>query len=113
MLEQLRRIHELCLKHEQFDDSGVLDRLIELHQTDLDAFWVELSSLNVWGGMGSLADQCLASSRTASEAERKRDQRLVWRALAAVAEQMREAGRSNERADSWASVFRSWLRQGV
>ena len=113
MLEQLREIHRLCLKHEQFDDAGVLGRLIELHGSDQDAFWPEICSGSVWGGMGSLADQCLISSRTASDADRKRDQRLVWAALASIAEEMRSAGHPNEGAESWASTFRSWLKLGV
>ena len=113
MLEQLRQIHRLCLEHEQFDDAGVLGCLIELHESDEDAFWLEICSGDVWGGMGSLADQCLVSSRTASDADRRRDQRLVWAALASIAEEMRSAGHPDERADSWASTFRSWLEQGV
>ena len=113
MLEQLRQIHALCLKHEDYDAAGRVGMLVELHATDRDRFWELLTSNSIWGGAGSLADQCLLSSRSGSEAEIKQDRRLVWRALADIAQEMESVGRVNERTAFWASAFRTWLRDGA
>ena len=112
MLEQLRQIQELCLKHEDYGAAGLADRLIELHAQDPEAFWELLTSNSVWGGAGSLADQCLVNSR-GSDSELQQDRRIVWQALAELAQEMQSAGRLNERTELWASAFRAWLRDGL
>jgi hypothetical protein len=109
MLEQLRRMHALCLKHEDYSSAGLLDRLIESHARDPEHFWEVLTSNEVWGGAGSLADQCLCVARTPRPSELEADRRGVWRCLAEIAEEMQSAGHLNERTLFWASAFRSWL----
>ena len=113
MIEQLREIHSLCLKHEDYDSAGRVGKLVELFATDSARFWELLTSNSIWGGPGSFADQCLMSSRTGSEAELKRDRRIVWHALSEIATEMESAGRLNDRTVSWASAFRAWLREGL
>ena len=65
-LQQLRQIHALCLKHEDYGAARLVDELIKLHAEDGERFWELLTSHFVWGGPGSLADQCLMHSPTQS-----------------------------------------------
>lgn len=115
MLEQLRRIHELCVKHQDYDSAGILDQLIDFYASDKERFWELLTSNEVWGGAGSLADQHLHRSVSSREAcpypkdELESDQRTVWRCLAEVADEMQAAGRVNGRTGFWAHAFRTSL----
>jgi hypothetical protein len=113
MIEQLRQIHALCLKHEDHGAARLVARLIDLREESPDEFWDLLSANSVWGGAGSLADQCLVESGVHQESELKQDRRVLWRALAEIAREMVSAGRVNERTEFWASAFRKWLREGL
>ena len=113
IVNELREIQELCLKHGDHSAGATVGQLLREYEEDQQRFWDSLTSDAVWGGAGSIADQCLSSSKTFADQELQQDRRLVWRALAEVAREMKAAGRMNERTESWASAFRSWLRQGI
>jgi len=113
IVEKLREIQELCVKHQDYSSGATVERLLREYDDDQHRFWDSLTSDAVWGGAGSIADQCLSTSKTFSAEELQQDRRVVWRALAEIAREMKAAGRVNERTESWASAFRSWLRQGI
>jgi hypothetical protein len=63
-------------------------------------------SVDWWGGSGSFAD----SAGSELPPQQKKD---VLRLVADLRDAFHEGGIDFPRADSWANVFRSWLRDGV
>lgn len=112
MLEPLREIHRLCLEHGDRGSAQIVGELLELHASDPERFWELLVSDTVWGGSGSLADQCLVSSVLSKE-EHAAGRRRLWRALVSIADQMQSQGRVNVRTAMWSDAFRGWLRDGL
>jgi hypothetical protein len=112
MLQPLRDLHTLFLKHGDTASARIVSELLELHATDGDRFWDFLTSNSVWGGAGSLADQFLLES-ILPESDLASDRRLAWRALIEIAQEMESSKRVNERTSMWASAFQQWLRDGV
>ena len=120
ILEKLREIYSISVKYHDYASAETLRKLIELHESGSDRFWDLLLSHEMWGGMGSVADQCPVfrppvgcSSEQAERADQelKSDQRMVWRNLLAIAKEAQAAGRRDRKMESWMSVFRSWLKQ--
>ena len=112
MLERLRAIHQILHHHADQGSADTVAKLVSLYEKDRDSFWDLLTSDEVWGGAGSLADKAMLSSPR-SDAERRRDRHLVWSELVGIADEMEAAGRLNERTLMWASAFRGWLREGL
>ena len=71
---------------------------------DMAAAATLFSSLEMWGGSGSVADVCLATP----EANERMNELLVQ-----LVEQFEASGVSYPRANGWASVFKEWQAQGA
>jgi len=110
MVEQLQKIRDICAKYADHSSVRLLDRLLALHELDASAFWDLLTSNEVWGGAGSLADQCLVAPSVSTGTQFEHDRRMVWEALAGIADEMKAGGLLNERTLFWASTFSSWAR---
>ena len=112
LLEHLSELRSVCLEHGDRGSATIVAELLDLHANDRARFWDALASNTVWGGSGSIADQCLVSSDL-PDAERARGRRRVLRALVGIADEMISEGRVNVRTSMWADAFRGRLRDGV
>jgi hypothetical protein len=72
---------------------------------ELDSF---LTSNELWGGAGSIADQAGIESGSRTEARRK-----IERALIVLGREQIRTGRVNPRTAMWVSVFEEWGKTGV
>ena len=78
-----------------------------------------LSTLDWWGGAGSIADVHLSRKpwdlgRPAEELDReRRDNSALRKALIEVHARMEKAGVHYDRAASWAAVFQDWKDEGL
>jgi hypothetical protein len=64
-----------------------------------------ITSNELWGGAGSIADQALVENR---ESRRK-----IEAVLAELGEIQIKAGIVNVRTEMWTSAFRQWQKQGL
>jgi len=64
-----------------------------------------ITSNELWGGAGSIADQALIETRES--------RRRVEALLADLGEIQMKAGVVNVRTEMWATTFRQWQRQGI
>lgn len=72
---------------------------------DVDAF---LTSNELWGGAGSIADQAGLGRGSRREGRRRIEHALVQLGTAQI-----RAGKVNPRTAMWVSVFEKWEKAGV
>lgn len=72
---------------------------------ELDEF---LTSNELWGGAGSIADQAGIGRGLRSEGRRK-----IERTLTQLGKEQIQTGRVNPRTATWVSVFEKWEKTGV
>jgi hypothetical protein len=95
LLDLLRSGNEIFLSN-QVEDA--------LAESD-DNLRIYITSNELWGGAGSIADQALGESR---ESRRK-----IEAILAELGELQMKVGIVNERTEMWALAFRKWQKQGL
>jgi hypothetical protein len=66
---------------------------------------IYITSNELWGGAGSIADQALIENRES--------RRRVEAILAELGEIQMKAGIVNVRTEMWTSAFRQWQQQGI
>lgn len=71
----------------------------------LDVF---LTSNQLWGGAGSIADQA-----GIGEGSRTEDRRKIEQALVQLGKDQIRAGKVNPRTAMWVSVFEKWEKAGI
>jgi hypothetical protein len=94
----LRECGELALAVEVEDAISGSDR-------GLDVF---LTSNELWGGAGSIADQAAIQ-----RGSRKEDRRKIDNVLVQLGKDQIRAGKVNPRTAMWVSVFEKWEKAGV
>jgi hypothetical protein len=99
LLKQLRDMLESGSEYHYVKD--IADALVG----DDDALWSFLTSNELWGGAGSIADQGLGSDR---EIRRPLEKLLVELGREQIA-----LGRTNARTEMWTSVFQQWHAQNI
>ena len=67
IVEKLCEIQELCFKQEDYSAGMTVERLLRENEEDQQRFWDSLTSDAVWGGAGSIADQCFSHLRQSLE----------------------------------------------
>jgi hypothetical protein len=99
LLKQLRDMLESGGEHHYVKD---IDAALV---GDDDALWSFLTSNELWGGAGSIADQGLGPGR---EIRKPLEQLLVELGHEQIA-----LGRTNARTKMWTSVFQQWHAQNI
>ena len=74
-------------------------------EDELDAF---LTSNELWGGAGSIADQAGMGRGSRTE-----DTRKIEHALIQLGKEQIRAGKVNVRTETWVSVFEKWEKAGI
>ena len=103
MREQLEVLRDALLEAGDWELAQRVTAALSGNDQSLNAF---LTSNDLWGGSGSVADQGgIASSHDS--------RRRVQSALVALGEAQMSAGVVNPRTESWVEAFRSWERDGI
>jgi hypothetical protein len=65
-----------------------------------------LTSNDLWGGAGSIADQAGGDKRTPQR-------RRIETVLVALGHEQLKTGQTNVRTEMWVSAFEEWARRGI
>jgi hypothetical protein len=103
IVETLRELRDVLVREGYHGQAEMVDRLIQLYDTDLDAFRRRLQSVDLWGGAGAVWEV------NPGGPERRRFHELIIR----LAEEMQAAGLGTARTQDIADTFRSWLAKGL
>ena len=112
-IAELEILHRIAMRHGFVAHANLIEKLISLAASDPDGIWNELSTNDVWGGSGSLADVSISSYSSLPEAEVRIDERAWRNAFIKLNERMGAHGVHSSRADSWTATFQSWNDAGV
>ena len=85
------------------NDQVYFEMIQKVLQGDDEELWKFLTSNDLWGGAGSIADQALIDDKGL----RKELERL----LIDLAEQQTKEGRLNQRTKSWVDAFIAWSKK--
>jgi len=85
-----------------------LDKTIRLYGKNEAAFWERLNSNEIWGGMGSLADQFLVTNPGMPEDVYKGEQREFRELMIRIGRAMQEKSVGNARVAGWVDAFNHW-----
>ena len=114
MDDTLRTLQSLLRRNGYGGQADALERVLTARQAgDRGAFEREVTSLSLWGGSGSVADADIRYGSPQSPAEANADVPQFYRAMIALAEEVEREHLATPRMQKWASIFRSWLAQGV
>ena len=105
MHEALQSLARLLREQDDISLAAMVEKAISGPQDEQDAF---LKSNDLWGGMGSIADQ--AGMRFGPRDEGRRE---IERALIHLGNQQIQAGKVNLRTEMWVRVFEKWNRDGL
>jgi len=100
---ELERLAEV-LRHYDRDMAPIIEHALEGSEEALDDFLV---SNDLWGGMGSVADQA-GTGQPRAEARRQ-----IEAALISLGELQIAIGQVNPRTSMWVSTFKEWRRKGT
>jgi hypothetical protein len=102
----LKELRELQLKHDFIEHADLSSRLIDLAHFESHDFVDELSSGNVWGGAGSIADLVFLGNVEGPEKDLLADEGAYTRLLFRLAEEMEAQGIRYEPAQNFANTMR-------
>lgn len=71
-----------------------------------DNLWKFLTSNELWGGSGSIADQGIYGSRS-------EDRKFLESLLIDLGEIQIKVGKVNQRTEMWVSAFKEWKGKGI
>ena len=100
--EYLARILALLRAGNENYQSDQIDTALAGSDEDLKTY---ISSNELWGGAGSIADQALVEDRPS--------RRKLEALLADLGELQMAIGIVNERTDMWTSAFRKWQKEKI
>jgi hypothetical protein len=100
--DKLKELRDLLSTKGEHSYAKEIDRALAGTVAALTAF---LTSNELWGGSGSIADQALGDTRES--------RREVERTLAELGDLQLKAGIVNVRTEMWTSAFRQWQKQGI
>lgn len=100
--DKLKQLHDLLRSG---NENRQADRLEAARAGSDDNLKAYITSNELWGGAGSIADQALVENREA--------RRRVEAILAELGEIQMKAGVVNVRTEMWTSAFRQWQKQGI
>jgi hypothetical protein len=103
ILKTFRELRDALVREEYAGHAEIVDQIIQLYGTDLDAFRQRLQSLDLWDGAGA------GWEVNPRGPERKRSHELIIR----LAEEMQAAGLGTARTQNIANSFRSWLARSL
>lgn len=103
----------LLRKYGYTQQAGFVREFFERINRDDSQAYQSIANLEWWGGSGSIADVHLYREGMQPSDAQNQDNRNFRAALLVIHEEMRNAGISMARADSWAEVFREWQRNGI
>ena len=93
---------------EEGGDERSVRQVRNIVDADESALWSYLTSNELWGGPGSIADQGLVSSEGRSTTRRR-----LEKALADLGEWQLSQGKVNVRTEMWVDAFRQWEQAGI
>jgi hypothetical protein len=99
LLKQLRDMVDRAGEHHFVE---MIDAALSGEDPVLKSF---LTSNELWGGAGSIADQALGTARES--------RRPVERLLAQLGREQMRLGVTNPRTETWTSVFEQWHIQNI
>jgi hypothetical protein len=100
---ELERLAEVLRQFDR-DMAPMIEDALRGPDEDLEDFLV---SNDLWGGMGSVADQA-GTGQPRAEARRR-----IEAALISLGELQIASGRVNPRTAMWVSTFKEWRRKGI
>jgi hypothetical protein len=105
MRERLKLLAKVLGECGELDLAAQVENIVSKSDVDLDEF---LTSNELWGGAGSIADQAGIGIGPRTE-----DRRKIEHTLAQLGKEQIRAGKVNSRTAMWVSVFEKWERTGV
>lgn len=103
MLDILREIHEILVKHGHTGQAETVAQLIALYGTEPELFAQHVRGIEMWGGSGAVWEVGVLGE----------DTRRFWSAIARLSDEMDRAGIGLPRARSTADIFRWWIERGA
>lgn len=103
ILQTLRELRDVLAREGCPEHAEIVDQIIQLYDTELDAFRQRLQSVDLWGGAGAVWDV------NPRGPERKRFHELIIR----LAAEMQAVGLGTARTQDIANTFRNWLASGL
>ena len=103
VIETLRELRDILIRQDWPGQAEIVDRLIQLHDSDPEAFRQLLQGVDMWGGSGAVWEVNPLGT------EGKRFGQLI----VGLADEMQAAGLGTVRSQQIASTFRSWLAKGL
>ena len=117
MIDILQTLRSLLVKYGYGDvdsPASYVDYLISLRESGNSDFYKELTSINIWGGAGSITDINLnTQAQNISNVESYDDNLMFRQGIVSLAEQMEREGIGTDRARDIASVFKEWNEKGL
>ena len=102
MREELREIRDLLSSADEHSSAAVVSLALDATDAGLEKFLV---SNELWGGSGSIADQCLIDQ---PDLRRQLESALIKLGRAQV-----RAGLTNPRTLMWTETFEQWRQGGA
>jgi hypothetical protein len=100
---ELERLAEVLRQYDP-DMAPIVEQALDGPEGGFDDFLV---SNDLWGGMGSVADQA-GTGQPRAEARRR-----IEAALIALGELQIASGRVDPRTSMWVGTFKEWRREGI
>jgi trimethylamine:corrinoid methyltransferase-like protein len=105
MREQLRQLSTVLRECGAQVSAARIEDAISGSEQEMDVF---LTSNELWGGAGSIADQAGKQAGSRTDCSRK-----IESALVQLGKEQIRAGKVNPRTAMWVSTFEQWEKAGI
>jgi hypothetical protein len=112
ILQLLHRIHEILQNHTG-DSAAWIEATIDAGRQDEDDLLRLLSSVRMWGGAGSVANEALADNPGMDELLWQAETREFRQLLIDLGNELQRRGHAHPDMQSWLLAFSNWNQSGL